>query len=186
VSKGKLEREVEHFERAVLPNLPQTDVDVTGWLKSNGFFTAPASTKYHGNWEGGLYEHCLQVMNQLVALTGTNNLAWERRESPYLVGIFHDLCKIDQYEDNPKGMMIGEPPYVYNSASLLKGHGDKSVMLLSSLYRLTEEEVACIRYHMGAFTDKEEWNHYTNAIHVYPNVLWTHHADMIASHVLGV
>lgn len=37
---------------------------------------------------------------------------------------------------------------------------------------------------MGAFTDKEEWNNYTRAIHKYPNVLWTHHADMIAAHII--
>lgn len=76
--------------------------------------------------------------------------------------------------------------FEYNNETLLKGHGDKSVMMLASLIQLTEEEVACIRYHMSAFTDKEEWNDYTRAIHKYPNVLWTHHADMIATHIMEV
>nr|DAJ44414.1 MAG TPA: hypothetical protein [Caudoviricetes sp.] len=44
----------------------------------------------------------------------------------------------------------------------------------------------CIRYHMGAFCDKSEWNDYTRAVHKYTNVLWTHQADMLASHVEGV
>lgn len=70
--------------------------------------------------------------------------------------------------------------------TLLKGHGDKSVMLLSQFYTLTDEEIMCIRYHMGAFTDKSEWNDYTRAVSQYPNVLWTHQADMLASHVAGV
>lgn len=39
---------------------------------------------------------------------------------------------------------------------------------------------------MGAFTDKSEWNDYTRAVNLYPNVLWTHQADMLASHVEGV
>ena len=39
---------------------------------------------------------------------------------------------------------------------------------------------------MGAFTDKSEWNDYTRAVDQYPNVLWTHQADMLASHVAGV
>ena len=43
--------------------------------------------------------------------------------------------------------------------------------------------MTCIRYHMGAFIDKEQWNDYTRAVEQYPNVLWTHTADMIASHV---
>lgn len=51
---------------------------------------------------------------------------------------------------------------------------------------LTDEEIMCIRYHMGAFTDKSEWNDYTRAVRNYPNVLWTHQADMLASHVAGV
>jgi hypothetical protein len=51
---------------------------------------------------------------------------------------------------------------------------------------LTEEEVACIIYHMGAFTDSKEWGDYNNAIRKYPNVLWTHQADMIASQIMGV
>lgn len=44
----------------------------------------------------------------------------------------------------------------------------------------------CIRYHMGAFTDKSEWNDYTRAVSQYPNVLWTHQADMLVSHIAGV
>lgn len=51
---------------------------------------------------------------------------------------------------------------------------------------LTSWEIMCIRYHMGAFTDKSEWNDYTRAVRNYPNVLWTHQADMLASHVAGV
>ena len=60
------------------------------------------------------------------------------------------------------------------------------MLLLQAPIRLTEEEMACIRYHMGAFTEKEQWNDYTNAVHKYHNVLWTHQADMLASHVMGV
>jgi len=151
-------------------------------LKNNGFFISPASKKYHGNYEGGLFDHSLQTMDELVDLSLRNRLAWTRPESPYIVGMFHDLCKMDAYKVNP------EKPFGwdYNDDLLIKGHGDKSVMILSTLMQLTEEEVLCIRYHMGAFTDKEEWNYYTRAIRKYPNVLWTHHADMLASNVAGV
>lgn len=57
-------------------------------------------------------------------------------------------------------------------------------MTIEQFFTLTEEEIMCIRYHMGAFTDKEEWSDYTRAIHKYPNVLWTHQADMIATHIV--
>lgn len=161
------------------------------YLYTNGFFTAPASTKYHGSYEGGLFDHSFQVMNTLVQLTEDCSLEWTRPESPYLVGMFHDLCKIDQYQHPVCAEnMLGEKMYdtnawEYRKNTMLKGHGEKSVMLLSQFTMLTEEEIMCIRYHMGAFTDKEEWRDYTGAVNVFPNVLWTHHADMIASHVLG-
>lgn len=156
---------------------------INNYLRENGFFVAPASTKYHGNYEGGLFDHSRQTMRSLVELTWSNHLIWSRIESPYIVGMFHDLCKIDAYREDSETLS----GWNYNDDSfLLKGHGDKSVMLLSTLMQLTEEEVMCIRYHMGAFTDKEEWNYYTRAVHKFPNVLWTHQADMIASHVMGV
>lgn len=170
-----------------LPNgTPLLPIDMLDWLVNNGFFTAPASTKYHGAHEGGLYQHSASVMEFLVNLTKDNDLHWQDERSPYIVGMFHDLCKIDQYR--PVFVTGGNKisGWEYRQDTLLKGHGEKSVMLLSQFYRLTEEEIACIRYHMGAFTPKEEWNDYTGAIHAYPNVLWTHQADMLASHVAGV
>ena len=166
--------------------------DVISYLWYNGFFTAPASTKYHGSYEGGLFDHSYAVMEALEELTDKNNLEWMRDESPYIVGLFHDLCKIDSYRhpvvrEAPDGNKVyDESTWEHNKDVMFKGHGDKSIILLSQLMMLTEEEIACIRYHMGAFTDKEEWRDYTNAVHAYENVLWTHHADMLASHVAGI
>lgn len=176
--------------------------DMLKYLSLNHFFTAPASIKYHGNYEGGLFDHSFAVAKFLVQLTEDNHLTWKNPRSPYVVGMFHDLCKIDQYipqyemiEALELSSLNGPKPttfvetvcgYEYNPDTLLKGHGDKSVMLLSQFYTLTDEEIMCIRYHMGAFTDKSEWNDYTRAVRNYPNVLWTHQADMLASHVSGV
>lgn len=172
---------------------PLIPVNMIDWLVANGWFSAPASTKYHGNHEGGLLAHSTAVMNFLVQLTKDNALSWKDPRSPYIVGMFHDLCKIDQYRNTTYDVfrLNGEPilnpsEWEYNPNTLLKGHGDKSVMLLSQFYTVTEEEIMCIRYHMGAFTDKAEWNDYTRAVRLYPNVLWTHQADMLASHVAGV
>ena len=166
--------------------------DMLKYLSLNHFFTAPASTKYHGNYEGGLFDHSFAVAKFLVQLTEDNHLTWKNSRSPYVVGMFHDLCKIDQYR-HPASRLIadgvtvmGSFKWEYNPDTLLKGHGDKSVMLLSQFYTLTDEEIMCIRYHMGAFTDKSEWNDYTRAVRQYPNVLWTHQADMLASHVVSV
>lgn len=162
------------------------------YLLVNDFFFAPASTKYHGAYEGGLFDHSLTVMNSLVELSEKNGLNWQREESPFIVGMFHDLCKIDQYRhpaeiySDDSCDIYNQHSWEYNPNTLFKGHGDKSLMLLSQHIILTEEEALCIRYHMGAFVDKSEWSDYTKAIHRYENVLWTHHADMLASHVCCV
>mgnify|MGYP002521669523 CR=1 FL=1 len=161
------------------------------YLETGGFFTAPASTKYHGAYEGGLYDHSKQVFLRLKRLTEDNDLEWERPESPFIIGMFHDLCKCDQYiKKDGTQTKIGDNMiytaegyhYEYNSSTLLKGHGSKSVMLLSQFINLTEEEMLCIRYHMGAY-ETDEWDEFGKAITKYPNVLWTHMADMLASKV---
>jgi len=163
------------------------------YLENGGFFTAPASTKYHGAYEGGLYDHSKQVFLRLWELTEKNDLCWQRDESPFIIGMFHDLCKCDQYkkvydEDfdcTASGERISTKEkfhYEFNANTLLKGHAVKSLMLLSQFINLTEEEMLCIRYHMGPY-EKEEWAEYDAAIRKYQNVLWTHHADMLASKV---
>lgn len=160
-------------------NMPFITEDVVNRLSDNGFFVAPASANHHGNYEGGLFDHSLEVAKTLQELTWANRLTWKRHNSPWIIGMFHDICKMDSYK-----RIIDK--YEYNEDTLYRGHGDKSVIVLSPLIDLTPEEVACIRYHMGAFTDRGDWKYYTNAIHEFPNVLWTHHADMIASHIKGV
>lgn len=147
-------------------------------LKEMGFFTAPASTKYHGDYEGGLFDHSLEVAKYLYHLTDKLWLNWNRGESPWIVGMFHDLCKCDAYIKNDIG-------FTHNDKCVLTGHGEKSVMALSQIMTLTGEEILCIRYHMGAY-NTDEWKQYDLAIRKYPNVLFTHTADMYASKVVGV
>lgn len=176
---GTYEERIELFSSFLKPHLKERDFDALyQWCVENEFFSQAASTKYHGNYPGGLFDHSYNVAQTLVRLTKDNDcVQWERPESPYIIGMFHDICKTDNYLNGMDG-------YEYNTDTLLKGHGDKSVMILAALLPLTEEEVMCIRYHMGAFTDSGEWNYYTRAIHKYPNVLWSHHADMIAAHII--
>ena len=147
-------------------------------LECNGFFTAPASTRFHGNFSGGLLLHSVMVADSLSSF----NLHWERPESPLLVGLLHDICKVDSYLKTDGG-------YKYNANCLRvsdeNNHGVKSVFLLSQFMDLTEEEKLCIRFHMGAY-EVNEWKEYGKAIEKYPNVLFTHTADMYASKVKGI
>ena len=145
-------------------------------LQARGFFKAPASISYHGNYEGGLYDHSMVVTAELLKLTVKLKLVWQQETSPLMVGMFHDLCKMDDYVDN-KGH------WEHNKIKILNGHGDKSVMMLQQYAPLTDEEMCCIRWHMGAFDDKENWDCYGQAVTFYHNVLYTHTADMIAARI---
>lgn len=150
-------------------------------LDELGFFDAPASIKYHGCETGGLFEHSYCVTNTLLKLTEDLGLKWKMERSPYLIGMFHDLCKCESYTwDN------AEAEWKYNKEMTLPGHGEKSAMMAMRLTYLSEEEMMCIRWHMGAFDDNKNWEYFTRAVHENPNVLYVHMADMIASQVHGV
>ena len=60
--------EVEKFKNYFsYINRPGAD-KLLAWLEEAGFFTAPASTKYHGAYAGGLVEHTNHVYRRLVRL----------------------------------------------------------------------------------------------------------------------
>lgn len=148
-------------------------------LEPMGFFTAPASSKYHGAYEGGLFDHSYTVAEELVSMTKALELDWARDTSPAIVGMLHDICKCDNYID------VGAGKFVYNLNVKSLGHGDRSVTPCQKILPLTAEEMQCIRYHMGAYM-KEDWEGFDTAIRAYPNVLFTHTADMYASKVRGI
>lgn len=154
------------------------------FLDGIGFFEAPASTKHHGAYEGGLFDHSYAVAKELLKFTEKLGLAWQAKRSPIVVGMFHDFCKIDNYK---RKECNGEVSYEYSQDMIIPGHGDKSIILLTQYMPLTPEEIACIRWHMGAYeTDTNMWSYYGRAIKEYPNVLYAHTADMVASKILGV
>ena len=164
----------KHLELIDVSNL------VNGLDKLN-YFTQPASINHHGNYEGGLFDHSWAVMKALVDLTEKLGLIWCSKSSPYVVGLLHDLCKCASYKFNEETGL-----YEYNKNPVMTGHGELSVIMAQQLIELTPEEILCIRWHMGAYDDKENWNILGRAIEQYPNVLYTHTADMIASRIEGI
>lgn len=150
-------------------------------LDDTDFYEAPASTKYHGAYVGGLFDHSMNVACVLKYLTSIGICSkWENNRSPVIVGLLHDFTKIGKYNREEDGT------FTYNSkAQSYGGHGSDSVIKLLQILPLNQEEVLCIRYHMGAY-EKEDWDGFDRAIKTYPNVLWTHTADIYASKVLEV
>lgn len=180
----KLIEDMENERIKKVEDLNIIDDELMIYLKNNGFFTQWASINHHGNYDGGLFDHSYVVYLKLQEYTNKLGLVWERPESPFIVGFFHDLCKIDAYKvDKDEN---GEWAMARNKEMLLHEHGIKSVVLLQRYLKLTDEEIACITYHMGAYTSPELWDNYGNAVKLFPNVLYTHASDMYVSHVLDL
>ena len=150
-------------------------------LENLNYFKQPASVKHHGNYEGGLFDHSWAVMEALEDLTYKLDLQWSDSRSLYIVGLFHDLCKCNDYIYNKE-----YDKWEYNNDKIMTGHGELSVIMAQQLVELTDEEIACIRWHLGAYDITENWNVLGRAIEKYPNVLYTHTADMIASRIQGI
>lgn len=167
-------------------------------LEKEGYFIAPAGMKHHGAYEGGLFHHSLHVAYELKNLKERLELQWERTEGPVVVGFLHDLCKIQQYIAIPTPtdeieMEQGPETYTgrfyeWNKKQNLPGHGEASIFRLMEYGgpQLKADEMYCIRYHMGAYQGQQEWEALDAAIKQYPNILYTHLADMIASKLKGV
>ena len=68
------------------------------------FFTAPASTKYHSAYEGGLAQHSLNVYHCLKdylereRVRDTYGVKGYTDEQIALVALLHDICKTDFYK----------------------------------------------------------------------------------------
>ena len=153
--------------------------NVYNHLIAHNFHKAPASLHYHGDYDGGLFDHSLAVTICLVNMTDAMNLQWEVSRSPLVVGLLHDVCKTENYK-------MSEDGWVYADKTPFPGHGVKSLLLLQDWgIELTKEERVCILHHMGAY-EKGMWDEYDAAIRMFPNVLWTHHADMYASKIVGI
>lgn len=128
--------------------------ELTEWLAGTDFFTAPASTRFHGCYEGGLAQHSLNVYTQLKKLCnwyGCN----ASEESIAIVSLFHDLCKVGCYKTEMRWRKDKNdrweqyPTYRFEEDFAYGGHGSKSVFLVQSFMKLTPEEATAINCHMG-------------------------------------
>ena len=140
------------------------------WLESTDFYTAPASTKYHGAYAGGLLEHSLNVFRRLVKRNAGASM-----DTLTIAALLHDVCKIHLYEKQDSG------GYRHNEQFPI-GHGEKSVILILRHMQLTDEEITAISWHMGAFDSRAgAGRSLSSAWEKCPLALHLHLADMEAT-----
>lgn len=160
--------------------------------ESSDFFTAPASTRYHGAEPGGLCRHSLNVYDCLC-----DQLARPRMQQLYgihydnesiaISALLHDLCKVNFYRVESRnvkknGVWTAVPYYTIDDR-LPYGHGEKSVYIVSGFMKLTRDEAFAIRYHMG-FSGTEDNGTVGKALEMFPLAFALSVADMEAAYFM--
>lgn len=181
--------------------------NLIAYLNESDFFAAPASTKYHSSFEGGLAAHSIRVYELLV----NKNLEFGLNlpdESVVITALLHDLCKVNFYTKDKKSVLKGkkfieknkqlddgtwakvqeevnnweeEEIYVVKDTFPI-GHGEKSVIQIMKYINLTDTEIAMIRWHMGFTEPKELHRNLNNAIDLYPSIIALFTSDLEASY----
>ena len=126
------------------------------WLMSTDFFEAPASTKYHGNFPGGLAIHSLNVFERMrnncvyefgTECGGAEPFPKENLEPIAIVSLLHDVCKAEFYKQDFRNQKIYSEhgtqfdkrgayswesvPFYTVEEKFPFGHGEKSVFLIN-------------------------------------------------------
>ena len=164
------------------------------YLETTDFFTAPASTRFHGDHEGGLVEHSVLVFERFAKMLtseyGDKYLKDQKNlESATIIALLHDLCKIGCYKTEMRnvkenGTWVQKPYYAYEDP-LPYGHGEKSVYVITGFMKLSREEAFAINWHMGGFDARNGSGNYTiaGAYQQFPLAALFHAADLLTTYL---
>lgn len=160
------------------------------WLRTTDFYVAPASSRFHESFDGGLCFHSIKVAKRTVELMYSSKFCDESRiGSAVLCALTHDWCKIGLYESYLKnvknektGIWEKEKAFRYKGDSMINlGHGVSSMFLASKFFKLSLEEASAIRWHMGAYrTDSNEFNELQSSNELYPLCHLIQFADQLS------
>ena len=163
------------------------------FIRKSDFYSAPASTRYHGANEGGLLEHSLNVHRNLSQKLSESTL-WKDtlsdvpEESIIIVSLLHDICKTYYYTTEMRNKKVNgvweQVPFYAVDDKIPYGHGEKSVMMIEEYIKLTPQERYAIRWHMGPYSGSQDWGTLGIAFEKYPLALALFEADMEATHIL--
>ena len=183
---------VEEF-RKLLNSINRDGMNnLINFIEKTDFYTAPASTRSHGSYDGGLLEHSMKVYEILKHKVEHSIMDIEVPEDTLkIVALLHDICKVNYYKvdyrnaKNEAGVWEKVPYYTVDD-TIPYGHGEKSVMMLTEYIKLTSEEKYCIRWHMGFTEPKEQYTTIGIAFKKYPLALLLHEADLEATYFYDI
>lgn len=135
--------------------------ELLDYMDEIGFLTSPASTQFHGAYEGALAEHSVNVLECAekigVALLGGAEYN-KIQDSVIICAILHDLGKCGQfgkplYVPNilKSGEVSDKKPYETNKDLMTLPHEIVSCIEATKFIDLTEEEQRAIAWHNGLY-----------------------------------
>ena len=73
------------------------------------FFTAPASSRFHNNFPGGLLNHSLNVYDCLCDILENDRVLRSMdlnvsKETAAITALLHDLCKVNFYKESTRNV----------------------------------------------------------------------------------
>ncbi len=183
---------IEEFKN-LLKSINREGIDnLINFIDKTDFYTAPASTRFHGSYDGGLLEHSMKVYEILKHKVENTIIDINVPEDTLkIVALLHDICKVNFYKvdyrnaKNEQGVWEKVPYYTVDD-TIPYGHGEKSVMMLTEYIKLTSEEKYAIRWHMGFTEPKEQYNTLSIAFKKYPLALLLHEADLEATYFYDI
>lgn len=192
ISKEELEEQKE----MILDLLRSTERDgidkLADYLSdSTDFFTAPASTRFHNNFSGGLAQHCLNVYENFKSLLEIKGVEMSE-DSIIICALLHDLCKCDTYvvetrnRKNEQGQWEKYNIWATNKdVDIPLPHSSRSIAIIRKFIKLSIKEELTIFYHMGPYggEDYEYRNMLKAANEKYPQTVLFYVADTIASYL---
>lgn len=161
--------------------------NLLNWIEGTDFYEAPASTRFHGSYAGGLLEHSLNVYDEAMRLISAYPEVDVSEESVIIAALFHDLCKANLYEKTKKnrkneetGLWEKYDSYTINEKFCYGGHGSKSVFLVRYFIDLTPEEAVAINCHMSCWDGDTKVG---KAYEQFPFAWIIHVADEAATYI---
>lgn len=164
-------------------------------LERSDFYTAPASTKYHGAYPGGLVDHSLCVYYNLKSLVENKHLTDTISEdSIKIVALLHDLDKMNKYTTYMRNVppsetcptWTKEENYKTKDASELfvyGNHEQNSEFMARQFIPLTVEESTAILHHMGSMAWDSAKDNIGVVYNKYPLAMLLYVSDMISTYI---
>lgn len=207
LSKEEIDANKEKFIDLIY-QIRREGFDVTAfvdYLLKSDFFFAPASTKYHNAYYGGLCEHSLNVFYNLREINYAYNLNLDYT-SMLIVGLLHDMAKVgfyDVYLQNNKvykpngkqrdhlGNYDWESTEAFNIIDSLDRatygkHGFNSYMFIKDFINLKNEEIVALVHHHAGMGEYNPGSEMTTLLNQYPLLTALHLADMISTYIIEV